>query len=334
MSSKRILFLVIASLLTCSAAFAQGVWTTNALVPAGFGREGACIAGSSAAFKGVEKFRIYIIDGFGPLGDSNTNYFYDPETNSYTTGLAPIPGPPRSEGAGVERSGFVFCVGGRAAGTLNLNQRYNPTTNSWATLAAMPLAVAAEYSAVVVGAEIHVIGGRIGSATVPFSAPKTSVHQVFHVGKQTWSFRASLPAPARSEMCAVAHGNKIYVIGGNVVPFGVAVSTLNIYDVDADSWSLGGSLPAPRANAACAVLGNSIYVNGGKAAFALPLSAATFRYDIDTDSWSTDTAKPTATGETVGIPHGGQMIVIGGGFFGLGGGPLGRINESFRPTPP
>ena len=334
MSSKRILFLVIASLLSCSAAFAQGVWTTNALVPAGFGREGACIAGSSAAFQGVEKFRIYIIDGFGPSGDSNTNYFYDPETDSYTTGLASIPGPPRSEGAGVERSGFIFCLGGRAGSALSLNQRYNPTTNSWVTLAALPVAVAAEYSAVVVGAEIHVIGGRTDGATVPFSGPKTSVHQVFHVGKQTWSFRAPLPGLPRSEMCAVAHGHKIYVTGGNVVPFDGAVSTLNIYDVDADSWSLGASMPAPRANAACAVLGNSIYVNGGKPGFAFSLSAATFRYDIDTDSWTPDTPKPTATGETVGISHGGQMFVIGGGFFGLGGGPLGRINESFRPTPP
>lgn len=322
-----------------TVAYAQGVWQTNAPLPAGFGREGACIAGSSAAdVNGVAKFRIYIAAGFGPFGDSNTNTAYDPETDTYTTGLAPRPGPPNSEGAGAGRGGFVYCLGGRGFGATNRNDRYDPSTNSWTTLAPLPIGVAAEYSAAVVGNEIHVIGGRLAGppffATVPFSGPKTNAHQVYKIGRNTWSTTSDPPLPgaARSEMCAVAHGNKIYVMGGNVVSFD-AVANLDIYNVSSKTWSPGAPMPAPRANAACGVLGNSIYVAGGIHPFGV-FHNSTMRYDIDTGTWTIDTPMPVATAETTGVSHGGQIFVITGGFFGAGGGPLGTVNQSFRATPP
>src|SRR5712691_135205 len=323
---------ILALLVTCSAAFAQGEWTSNTPVPFPFGREGACIAGS-----GGTSFRIYIIAGFGPFGDSNTNTAYNPVTDSYTTGLAPRPGPASSEGAAVDHGDSIYCLGGRVPAAANRNDRYDPSSDSWTTLAPLPVPVAAEYSAAVVGQEIHVIGGRLPTlgATVPFSSPKTNAHQVFNVAQGTWSTTSNppLPGPARSEMCAVAHGNTIYVMGGNVVPFDGAVATVNIYKASSKTWSLGAPMPAPRANAACGVLGNSIYVAGGIHPFGV-FHNDTFRYDIDTDTWTIDTPKPTATAETTGVSHGGQIFVIGGGFFGAGAGLVGMVNESFRPTPP
>ena len=325
----RMYFALILTLLAaCSAAFAGATWTPNTPVPFPFGREGACIA-----FSGVVGDDIYIVAGFGPFGDSVTNTGYHIATDTYTTGLAPIPGPPRSEVAGVSHDDLVYCLGGRFGTTLTLNQRYDPTTNTWTTLAPLLVPVDAEYSAVLVGGQIHVIGGRTDGATVPFSGPKTSAHQVYDIATNTWSLAAPLPGPPRSDMCAVATGGLIYVIGGNVVPFDGAVATVNVFDVAAGAWSPGVPLPAPRANEACAVLGHAIYVIGGIHPFGV-FHADTFRFDIDTGTWSTSTSKPVATAETPGVPHGGEIFTIGGGFFGAGAGPLGTINQSFRPTPP
>ncbi len=186
---------------TCAAALAANVWTTNAPVPAGFGREGACVAKVGNT--------IYLIAGFGPSGDSTTNSAYNIPKNTWTVGLlAPIPGPARSEVAGASHNGSVFCLGGRSFTALNLNQRYDPSSDTWTTLSPMLVGVDAEYSAAVVGDQIHVIGGRTDGATVPFSAPKTSAHQVYDIASDSWSFAASLPGAPRSDMCAVAHGNK------------------------------------------------------------------------------------------------------------------------------
>src|SRR5712691_5838236 len=103
-------------------------------------------------------------------------------------------------------------------------------------------------------------------------------------------------------------------------------------------WTSNTPVPFPfgREGACIAgsgVLGNSIYVTGGIHPFGV-FHNDTFRYDIDTDTWTIDTPKPTATAETTGVSHGGQIFVIGGGFFGAGAGAVGTINESFRPTPP
>ncbi len=322
----KILLLVGMLLVSCSAVLAKSGWTANSPVPSPFGREGACIAGVGD--------QVFIISGFGPFGDSVTNTAYNISSDSYTTGLAPMPAPARSEVAGVAHGGFVYCLGGRSFSTLALNQRYDPSSNTWTTLSSLLVPVDVEYSAVVVGDEIHVIGGRTDGATVPFSSPKTSAHQVYDIASDTWSLALPLPGPPRSDMCAVAKGNNIYVMGGHEGGSS-AVTTVDIFDVSAGTWSPGPPLLAPRANASCGVLGNSIYLIGGVQPFGV-FQATVFRFDIDRGTWSTVTSAPELVGEaeTPGIVHGGKIFVIGGGFFGAGAGPLGTVNQSFKPTPP
>jgi N-acetylneuraminic acid mutarotase len=329
MASHAKFFIVTTMLLmaTCSLALAAHGWKVNTSVPFPFGREGACIAGVGD--------QIFIIAGFGPSGDTSTNTVYTISSDSYTTGLAPIPSPPatRSEVAGVAHGGAVYCLGGRSALALSNNQRYDPHNDSWTTLAPLPIPVDAEYSAVVVGDQIHVIGGRTDFATAPFTNPKTDAHQVYDIPSNTWSSATPLPGGPRSDMCAVAHGNRIYVMGGNPPFSGSAVTTVDIYDVSAGSWSAGPPMPAPRANESCGVLGNSIYVLGGVDPI-FTLHTDVFRFDIDKGTWSTSAPEPTADAETPGSVHGGRIFVITGGFEGLGAGPLGLVNQSFKPTPP
>ena len=325
---RRSLVLSVTTLVICSAVLAApptSAWKTNAPVPTPFGREGAC--------QGVVGNTIFLIAGLGPSGDSNTNSAYNTIKDTWTVGvLAPIPGPVRSEGAGVAHGGFVYCLGGRPQFQVgSMNQRYDPTTDTWTTLAPLPVAVADEYGAVVVGDQIHVIGGRTDGATAPFSEPKTSAHQVYDIASDTWSLAAPLPGPPRSELCVVAKGNNIYVLGGAALSS--AVATVDIYNVAAGTWSAGPPLPAPRANAACGVLGNAIYLTGGVEPAGV-FHNDTYRFDVDKGMWSVRTPKPTATAETNGVVHGGEFFVIGGGFFGAGAGPLGTVNESFKPTPP
>jgi hypothetical protein len=130
-------------------------------------------------------------------------------------------------------------------------------------------------------------------------------------------------------MVAVAHEDKIHVLGGNIVPFGIAVTTHDVFDVEKEEWSVGPPMPTPRANAAAAVLQDSIFVTGGMSSFFGGFLGITDKFDIEGGTWTPATAKPTPTAETVGIHHDEQIFVIGGGFFGAGAGSLGSVNESF-----
>ena len=332
----RLKTLGLVMLAAASTALAQGKWTVHAPIPFPFGREGSCQGSSDLPnVSGVVSDRIYIIAGFGPFGDSVTNTAYDTATDTYTPGLAPIPGPPRSEGAGVvDQNGLVYCLGGRTFMCLDTNERYNPPTDSWAVLAPMPIPVCDEYSAATIdntsgNEQIHVIGGRTDGATVPFSAPRTDAHQIYDIATNAWVLGPPLPGGPRAEMCVAAHGREIHVLGG-VDTFGVVVNTHDVFNVVTGTWAPAAPMLQSRANAACAFIGNNLYVAGGVSPFGVFLSS-TERFDHMTGTWSPQALKPTATAETQGISLGGMMWEVGGGFFGAGSGPLGMINESFKP---
>ncbi len=307
-----------------------GVWTPPCGTPGGLaclpeGREGAATAR-------VDN-EIIVTHGFSALiGDSNDTRIYDIDTDTWSN---PAPTPPptvsRSELAGAAHGNLMYAVGGRGFfggifGVLANLEVYDRVANAWASLPSMPTPRAG-LGAVVVGDKLLAIGGRTG--TVPGSGTPLDCLEAFDISAGSWGPACGTPGAlsampvAAMDVAAVAHGGKIYVIGGagGPDPGGPLLSDVQIYDVSSDAWSLGAPMPTARANLNLATCGSVIVALGGRigpAFFGTAVNTATVEaYDIPGNTWAIGlTPMPTAKSEHGAISHGDTVHVTGSGIFG------------------
>lgn len=290
----------------------QGEWTAP------------CPAGLSCMPEGREGFamtqignQLVVSHGFAQFtGDSNHTRIYDIDTDAW---FDPAPVPPfamRSELAGAAHGGIHYAVGGRGLCAVSLGgvcadlEAYDPVANAWTSLAPMPTPRAG-LAAAVVGNRLFAIGGRTGAT--PASGVALAAVEAYDIAAGTWSTVAPLPV-AVMDTYAVAHGGKIYVIGGATTG-PVPVGTVQIYDVAKDSWSLGSPMPTARANLALATCGSVILALGGR--LDLGVSTVVEAYEIQKDAWTTGLAPmPTAKSEHGAASHGGRIYATGSGIFG------------------
>ena len=143
----------------------------------------------------------------------------------------------------------------------------------------------------------------------PFGDSQTL--QIYDVASNTWSMGP--PATIiRSEGIGVAHGDRLYCIGGRT--FG-SRDAVEIYHAATNTYSLGAPMPTQRRGLAAAVVGNSIFAIGGSNGFT-PQSGTPFDvnevYDIAADAWSVASPMPTPRMDVVAAAHGGKIYVVGG----------------------
>lgn len=313
---KNKLGIVVAILVVLSAlqiAVAQAPkdsWLTKANMPSS--REGLTVTPVDG--------KIYAIDGYGIVGgffvgDTNISEVYDPATDSWSN-KTPAP-TVRAELTAAEHGGKIYVLGGRHIGVLNTNEIYDVATDAWSTGAPMPTARAGLTSAAL-GNKIYAIGGR--DSTTPRSGTVLGTVEVYDIATDTWTAVAPLKV-ARSDLVAVAHGGKIYAIGGwNGTS---QMATMEIYDPTTDTWTLAAPMPTARSNLVTDVKGNTIYAIGGYS----PLLNINEAYDIAKGTWNTKVSMPTARSEMDSAIVGDKIYVIGGGIFGalIGG----NLNEAY-----
>jgi len=112
----------------------------------------------------------------------------------------------------------------------------------------------ADVSAVVIGGQIYVPGGRVISGTV------TNLLEVYDPRHDRWEQRAALPVPL-SAYAAVAFEGRLYVFGGwDGVEYRASAFE---YDPSRDIWKALATMPTARGYAGTAVAGGGIYVIGG-----------------------------------------------------------------------
>ena len=305
-----------------SLAYAQGTWTSLAPVPSA--TEGMAVGGVGQV----------IIAAYGLSGsDTNQTRLYNISTNSWSLG-ATAPGSASSEQAYGETThdGFFYVIGGRANGPgampLNDLRRYDPVSNTWTTLAPMPTARAGAAAVVVEDDDaILVIGGRTATAG-PCSGGGLSVVERYDIETNTWSTVAPLPGPARSDLAAVSHDDRIFVFGGCSVS-GVT-GEVDSYDPETDTWTTGlAAMPTPRASLVAGKVGNKVFAIGGTTN-GLDQVNTNEAYNISTNTWSTTPAPMiTARSEAGVYSHKGRIFVVGGGNRGIST----AANEVFKSKP-
>ena len=272
-----------------------GTWTAPCGTPGGL----ACmLEGREGAATTVVDNEIIVSHGFSAIpGDTNDTRIYDIDADTWSN---PAPVPPacvRSELAGAAHGDLHYAVGGRGFcgggpfGVLGDLEVYDRVANAWSTLPSMPTPRAG-LAAAVVGNKLYAIGGRTG--TTPGTGAALSCLEAYEIALAIWSPACGTPgalAPmpvAAMDVAAIAHGGKIYVIGGASGPdFFIGaplLSTVQIYDVAHDSWAPGAAMPTARANLALAKCGSVILALGGRTgpAFlgAVSNTATVEAYDI------------------------------------------------------
>ncbi len=267
--------------------------------------------------------KIYAIDGYGIVngvfvGETNITQEYDPATDSWTN-KTPAP-TVRAELTAAAHAGMIYVLGGRHIGVLNTTEIYNVAADTWSTGAPMPTARTGLASAALDG-KIYAIGGRTVGAPQPAGAAFVlSTVDVYDIATDTWTAVAPLNV-ARSDLVAVAHGGKIYAIGGwNGTS---QVATMEVYDPTTNTWTVVAPMPTPRSNLVADVKGNTIYAIGGYS----PLLNTNEAYNIAKGTWSTRAPMITARAEMDSAIIGDKIYVIGGGIFGALVG--GNLNEAY-----
>ncbi len=271
--------------------------------------------------------RIYMTHGFVAGGDTADVRVYDVQNDvwlddSDAFGQLPLADPASagttSEGVGVSQGGLVYCMGGRVAGSgvaRDVLEAYNPTTNGWTGLA--PMRARAGLAAAVVGSRIYAVGGRSATGGPCTGAP-LNVAEAYDIPSDTWADITPPTFPV-TDATAIAHGGKVFLIGGCTVAAGLANVTdkVQIYDRNTDTWTQGATMPTLRANLALGVIGNTIYAIGGIDATTANLDDVE-AYDVDKDQWSINLAdKTTPASEIHGVSHAGKIFVPGSGAFGM-----------------
>ncbi len=306
--------------------------------------------------------------------DSKDTRIYDIDKNMW---LDPTPtGPtgvpvPRSELAGATDGHLHYAVGGRSGGengtVVGNLEAYDPVANTWTDLTTSPtnMTPRAGLAAVIVGGKLYAIGGRNATVDIhgtvidPGSEPGHGTAlkciEAYDIAAGTWTSSsnpggstdcatiggelASMPQPAM-DVAAIAHGGKIYVIGGACgpddgkfctppspgTPNSILLNTVQIYDVATNTWSPtgGATMPTPRANLALATCGDVILAVGGRTVAAGRdgvVSPIVEAYEIPTNTWSMLPLNPmkTSKSEHGAVSHGGKVYVAGSGMFGDAG---------------
>jgi N-acetylneuraminic acid mutarotase len=115
--------------------------------------------------------------------------------------------------------------------------------------------------------------------------------EVYNPVDDTWSAKASLPAPRHSMASGVIDG-KLYLAGGFNAD-DEAVATLLVYDPTTNTWAEKSPMPTARGFPAGAVLDGQLYVVTGIASFDSPPLQTVEVYDPTADEWRAEAPIPT-----------------------------------------
>ncbi|MGH7614521.1 MAG: Kelch repeat-containing protein [Gemmatimonadales bacterium] len=242
------------------------VWAQKA--PMSTPREGLAVA--------VVANRLYAVGGcatrqvgtFCPAPLSTVES-YDPATNTWTPGLAPMP-TPRANLALAAFSGKLYAIGGTTLfGVSSAVEAYDPGTNTWTAvgaLASMPTP-RGMLAAGVVGGRIYVVGGVDGT-----NLTQNAV-EAYDPTLNTWTpGLAPMPTP-RLQLAIGVAGGLLYAVGGSTSNgFGLALQpshALEAYDPVANTWTAAGALAAmvtARFGLAAGVVDGVVYAVGGTGA--------------------------------------------------------------------
>jgi N-acetylneuraminic acid mutarotase len=233
-------------------------------------------------------------------------------------------------------NGKLYLFGGLSGSSEGKVQIYDPVSNTWSLGTSMPLTFAAgSSSSAVIGGQVYVAGGIIGSST-------TNQVARYDPATDTWTSLAAMPQ-GRNHTAAATDGSKFYIFGGRDGPNAVAngFNTVQIYDPVTNTWTStesGSSVaPLPQARGG---MGKAVYYNGefyimggetldGPGATADHVYNRVDIYNPATNTWRLGPPMPRARHGIFPLYYAGRIYVAGGGVHS--GGSQSMVLEIYTP---
>ncbi len=246
---------------------------------------------------------VYVIGGSdGSL--QNTNYVYDPVSDSWST-KASMPTARSNIGCAVV-NGKIYAIGGFVGGVqtdTKLVEEYDPATDTWTTRDSMPTSRYA-FAIAVVANKVYVIGGML---------PVTATVEEYDPALDSWSTKTSMPTARMGPACAVIR-DTIYVFAGGTSP-GSGETTVNeCYDPNTNNWASKANMTYARYALGGFSCGNMAYAVGGH-------NYTVYRNNVEaynpvTDNWSDETSMQYAR-QSMAVGLVGSTVYVIGGFNGV-----------------
>lgn len=226
---------------------------------------------------------------------------------------------------GRERAGACLGILGVLSTLLATPTFAQQRETIWAERAPLP-ATNSEIAVAELDGKIYVMGGY----------PSTRVYvdtvEVYDTATDQWWFGTPVPQPLHHTMAA-AVGGKLYVIGGEISPTGVAnqgiyLNTVYEYDPQLDTWTERAPMRTERSAGATAVIDGRIYVAGGRPPHGNNFSV----YDPQADVWTVLPDVPTQRNHLAAAAINGKFYLAGGRFGGGVGSEMTDRLEVFDPA--
>ena len=220
----------------------------------------------------------------------------------------------RHENAFVALDGRLYLLGGRGDRPLEI---FDPASGRWSRGAAPPLELH-HLQALAYEGRLYVIGAFTGG--FPEEQPLDHV-LVYDPASDRWSEGAEVPAHRRRGAAGVvAHGGRIYLVGGNTRGhMSGYVPWLDEFDPATGRWRELADAPHARDHFHAVVIDGRIYAAGGRRtshdtgetmSLTIPQVDA---YDIASGRWSTlDAPLPTPRAGAGAVAMDGTLVVLGG----------------------
>lgn len=235
----------------------------------------------------------------------------------------------RSESSAVSFNGQIYVFNGFGPGIRieNTVEQYNPSNGSWNIISTTStgLGNAVTHNGIVrVGADVWVIGGRIGNHPGPVS----NKVWIFNLNSRNWRPGPSLPIPGAGGGAALVN-NRIHWFGGLDTQARCDVGRHLVYDLGnpGAGWrdiTHVAAMPSPRNHFSTVELGGKIYAIGGQFGHdACPGKPAADTnlvhvFNPQNNQWNRLANLPIAQShaEPSTFVHGNQIYLVGGERFG------------------
>ena len=143
-----------------------------------------------------------------------------------------------------------------------------------------------------------------------------------------WKFLPPTPT-ARTEVAAVNHQDKLYLIGG-FTPDGVT-GQVEVYDPQSGGWSKAAPLPRPLHHTTAVSAQGKIYVVGGFSSVTWTPVNTVYAYDASQNKWTQQASMPTERGALAAAVIDGQIYAVGGALKKLFGLRNSNAHEVYNP---
>jgi N-acetylneuraminic acid mutarotase len=256
-----------------------------------------------------------VLDGFlyAVAGEDGGNYgrlheVYDPTQDDWYRRMDyPGTGGRFLPGLGIA-SGEVYVFGGQSLTHGSAQEDafvFDPDSGIWQSIAPYPLP-AFGLAVTSTGDQVYLFGGE---QPAPGSGPGTQYNNGYLYMPEADAYVGLSPMPVGvSRAVALAHKNKIYVIGG--YRQGRAYAGVQVYDLAAGTWEMAAPLPGARAEAVGVVLNGKLYLIGGHD--GQRVHRTVFEYDPQTDNWGQRTPLTVPRSGAFGGVIEGKIYVAGG----------------------